>query len=111
MHDDVPFIADAAFTQIESVPPPPLRPRRAAARRALGSALVGVVFLGFVFGPLALSLGHRARLAMLADDDLDGASTVRAAILLGRVGMALHLTLVAAALPWLLFVPSLLQGG
>jgi hypothetical protein len=64
-----------------------------------------------VFGPLALSLGHRARLAMLAEDDLEGASTVRAAMLLGRVGMALHLTLVAAALPWLLFVPALLQGG
>jgi hypothetical protein len=108
MHDDTPWITEAAYLEPVNVPSTPPPPRRAVARRALGSALVGVVFLGFVFGPLAVALAQRARLAMLAADDMEGAATVRAAIALGKVGMALHLTIVATALPWLLFVPPLL---
>jgi hypothetical protein len=103
---DAPWIAEASPTESLELPTRP-RPRCREARRALLWAILGVVCLGFVFGPLALALGQKARLAIAEDPGLGDARTARAAIALGKVGLALHLTLAMAALPWLLFAMPL----
>jgi hypothetical protein len=111
MHHDLPdsawpepaaWIAEAAPTRTLELPDPP-RPRCPEARRALVWAILGVVCLGFVFGPVALALGQRARLAIAEEPALGDLGTAHAAIALGKVGLALHLALVMAALPWVLF--------
>ena len=116
MDQETPWIAEAAWVaEAACVEPPEVeaprpRPRRTEARRALAWGVLGVLCFGFVFGPLALALGHRTRMAMLAEDDHRGASTVRAAITLGRLGLALHLTIAMTILPWVLFVLPLMDA-
>jgi hypothetical protein len=107
MDEDAPWIAQAASTEIaepEAARPSDRDARRAAARRALACAVLGVICLGFLFGPIAVAAGHRVRMAMLAEGDTGSASTAHHAIALGRLGMALHLTLAMTALPWALFM-------
>ncbi len=101
--DDAPWIADAACLQPIEEPARP-GPRCRDARSALVWAILAVVCLGFVFGPLALSTGRRARLAIVMQPELGGARMARVAVVLGTLGMALHLTILMAVLPWLLFV-------
>ena len=86
------------------------RPRCPDARRALIWGVLSVVCFGFIFGPLALAMGHRARFAIADRPELGGAGAARAAITLGRVGLALHLTILMTVLPWLLFVLPLVGG-
>ncbi|MEO7589892.1 MAG: hypothetical protein ABI134_01650, partial [Byssovorax sp.] len=64
------------------------------ARLALASALFGLLFLGFLFGPLALSLGQRARIRIALDPDLGDRGIAQAAQHVGKLALALHLTLV-----------------
>lgn len=109
--DDAPWIADAACVEPLEAPDEPPAPRCREAGRALFCAILGVVFLGFVFGPLALAMGQRARLAIAARPELGGARAVRAAILLGSLGLALHLAILMTALPWLLFALPLVGPG
>ncbi len=111
MQDGSPWVAEAVCVEPMEAPLPPPQPRRAQARRALACAILGVLFFGLVFGPLAVALGHRVRLAMLAESDTEGAPTARAAIALGRLGLAIHLTIAMAVLPWLLFLLPLLNAG
>lgn len=73
------------------------------ARLALASALFGLIFLGFFFGPLALSLGQRARIRIALDPDLGDSGIARAANFVGKLALALHLTLVIGTLGWLFF--------
>jgi hypothetical protein len=108
--DDAPWIADAACVEAPLEVPERTKPKCADARRALIWAILGVVCFGVVFGPLALAVGHRARLTLAAQPELGGARTARIAIALGRVGLALHLTLLLTALPWLLFALPLVGG-
>jgi hypothetical protein len=86
-------------------------PRCPEARRALALAILGVLFLGLVFGPLALALGHRATLAIADEPRLGDARVARAAIALGKVGLAVHLTIAVTIVPWVLFVLPLVAGG
>src|SRR5437660_1686737 len=95
--DDAPWIADAACLEPLEVPDR-AKPRCPDARRALAWAILGVVCFGFVFGPVALALGHRARFAIAARPELGGARAARAANTLGRLGLALHLTIALTAL-------------
>lgn len=111
LREDAGWIAVAASNEPLDLPEPPPRARCVDARRALWWAVLGVVCFGFVFGPLALAIAYRARLAIAAEPELDGAGTVHAAITLGKMGMALHLTVAIAALPWLLFALPLVGGG
>ncbi len=107
--DDTPWIADAAC--VDPLEVPDREPLECAdARRALIWGVVGVVCLGFVIGPVALAIGHRARLAIADRPELRGAGAARAAIALGKIGFALHLTLAATVIPWLLFMLPLLGG-
>ncbi len=73
------------------------------ARLALASALFGLLFLGFFFGPLALSLGQRARMRIALDPDLGDQGIARAAQLVGKFALGLHLTLIIGTLGWLFF--------
>jgi hypothetical protein len=106
---DTPWIADASYLEPIEEPHRP-QARCEDAWRALACAILGVLCLGLVFGPLALSLGQRARLAIAAEPRLRGAATARAAIALGSLGLALHLTIVMTVLPWLLFALPLVGG-
>lgn len=106
---DAPWIADAACLEPLEVPDPPA-PRCPEAGRALIWAILGVVCLGFVFGPVALAMGKRARIAIAAQPELRGAREARVAIALGSVGLAIHLAIVMTALPWLLFALPLVGG-
>jgi hypothetical protein len=101
--NDERWIAVAAHLEPLDLPAPRPRPRSRDARRALAWAILGVLCFGFVFGPLALIHAHRARFAIAADPQIGGAGTARAAIALGKVGLALHLTVAMTVLPWLLF--------
>jgi hypothetical protein len=101
--DDAGFIAIAAHLEPIFAPEPPPRPRCPEARRALAWAILGVVCLGFVFGPLAIALGQRARLAQIEAPEIGDAGVTRAAMTIGKVGLALHLAILFTALPWLLF--------
>jgi hypothetical protein len=101
--DDAGWIAIAAHPEPVPSPEPPPKPRCPEARRALAWAILGFVCLGFVFGPLAIALGHRARLAQVEAPELGDAGMTRAAMAIGKVGMALHLAIVITAAPWLLF--------
>ena len=73
------------------------------ARLALASALFGLLFFGFFFGPLALSLGQRAQIRIALDPELGDQGIARAARLVGKLALALHLTLVIGTLGWLFF--------
>ena len=73
------------------------------ARLALASALFGLLFLGFFFGPLALALAQRARMRSALDPDLGDQGIARAAQLVGKFALGLHLTLIVATLAWLFF--------
>jgi hypothetical protein len=73
------------------------------ARLALASALFGLLFFGFFFGPLALSLGQRARIRIALDPDLGDQGIAHAAQLVGKLALGLHLTLVIGTLGWLFF--------
>ena len=73
------------------------------ARLALASALFGLLFLGFFFGPLALALEQRARMRRALDPDLGDQGIARAAQLVGKFALGLHLTLIVATLAWLFF--------
>lgn len=101
--DDDGWIAVAAHLPPIPSPEPPPRPRCPEARRALAWGILGLLCLGFVFGPLAIALGHRARLAQVDAPEIGGASMARAAMTMGRAGLALHLAIVFTAIPWLLF--------
>jgi hypothetical protein len=72
-------------------------------------ALLGLAF-GLIFAPIAVAWGERLRLAMAAEGDPRGAAAVRAAIVIGRVGIAIHLTLAMTALPWVLFMMPLMDA-
>jgi len=119
MHDDPPgpddndWIAVAAHLEPLAVADPPPRPGQREARWALAWGILGVVCLGFVFGPLALALGQRERFALAGDPARGGARMAHAAITLGKVGLALHLTVAITALPWILFMLPLVgtSGG
>ncbi len=73
------------------------------ARLALASAIFGLLFLGFFFGPLALSLGQRARIRIALDPDLGDRGIAQAADLVGKLALALHLLLVIGTLAFLFF--------
>ena len=73
------------------------------ARLALASALFGLLFLGFFFGPLALALEQRARMRIALDPDLGDRGIARAAQLVGKFAFGLHLTLIIGTLGWLFF--------
>ena len=107
--DDPGWLSIAAPLELVSLPEPPPAPQCREARRALAWAILGLVCFGFVFGPVALALGQRARLARVADPELGDAGLARTAVTIGKVGLALHLTLAFTVLPWLLFVLPL--GG
>ncbi len=113
LRDDDGWIAVAAHLEPLVLPEAPPPPGRREARRALAWAILGVVCLGFVFGPLALSLGQRERFALAGDPERGGAGMARAAITLGKVGLALHLTVAITVVPWLLFALPLvgISGG
>ena len=113
LRDDESWVAAAAHLEPPALPEPPPRPGRREARRALAWAILGIVCLGFVFGPLALALGQRERFALAGDPDRGGAGMARAAITLGKVGLALHLTVAVTVLPWILFALPLvgISGG
>lgn len=108
--DEAPWLSEAVCVEppIEVAERP--RPACVEARRALLWAVLAVAGLGVVFGPLALSLGHRARLAIAAQPELGGAREARAAIALGQVGLAVHLAILMTALPWILFALPLVGG-
>jgi hypothetical protein len=118
MDEHAPWVAQASCLEpgLDQEPDreKPRPRRRRGAARALACGVVGVLFLGFVFGPMAVSLGERLRLAMVASGDHADhadASTLRAAVVLGRIGTAIHLTLAMAALPWLLFMLPMMDTG
>jgi hypothetical protein len=82
----------------------PLRPPRRIcvqeASTALASGLAGLVFLGFVLGPLAILSGRRALARIAAnrfrsDPVYTGADLARAGIVLGVIATIVHLGLVA----------------
>ncbi len=82
------------------------------ARLALASALFGLFFLGFFFGPLALSLGQRAQIRIALDPELGDQGLAHAARLVGKLALGLHLTLVIGTLGWLFFsLPGMTGGG
>jgi hypothetical protein len=118
MHDEprdasaaeAPWISEAAYVEPPLEAPERRRPACPEARRALVWAVLAVAGLGVVCGPLALALGQRARLAIAAQPELRGAGAARAAIALGHVGLAIHLAILLAALPWLLFALPLVGG-
>jgi hypothetical protein len=115
MHDDprdgeAPWISEAACVEPPLDVPDRPRPACPDARRALIWAVLAVAGLGVVCGPLALAVGHRARLAIAAEPELRGAGTARAAIALGHVALAIQLAILMAALPWLLFALPLVGG-
>jgi hypothetical protein len=81
------------------------------ARLALASALFGLLFFGFFFGPLALSLGQRAQIRIALDPDLGDHGIARAARLVGKLALGLHLTLVIGTLGWLFFSLPCMGGA
>ena len=81
------------------------------ARLALASALFGLLFLGFFFGPLALSLGQRAQIRAALDPDLGDQGLARAARLVGKLALGLHLALVIGTLGWLFFSLPCMGGA
>lgn len=81
------------------------------ARLALASALFGLLFLGFFFGPLALSLGQRARMRIALDPDLGDQGIACAAQLVGKLALGLHLTLMIGTLGWLFFSLPCMGGA
>ena len=81
------------------------------ARLALASALFGLLFFGFFFGPLALSLGQRAQIRIALDPDLGDRGIARAARLVGKVALGLHLALVIGTLGWLFFSLPCMGGA
>ena len=102
--------AGAAFEPIE-VPalPRAAKPPSGDARPALAVAALGVLFFGFILGPIAVGLAQRAELAQL-DGGADGHPQARTAARIGRIGMALHLTIALAAIPWVLgMLPLILE--
>jgi hypothetical protein len=111
--EDAPSWVEAAANPEPLVlPVPPASPYLRDARRALLLGVASVLCLGFVLGPLALARGRRAKLAWSGDLVAAGdAGTAEAAIVLGKVGMALHLTIVSAILPWILFMLPLLHDA
>src|SRR5438105_542702 len=108
MDDDSLWVQAAYVEPLDA--PPPTPPLRTNARRALAFAILGVVCFGFVFGPLALAIAHRARLATIAAPHLNDVGITEAATAVGKAGMALHLAIVITALPWLLFMLPFLRG-
>jgi hypothetical protein len=86
------------------------RPPRDQARWAMALAVLGVLCLGFVFGPMALSRGRRVALSLADAPELGGASTAEAAMMVGKAGLALHLAIAATLIPWLLFMLPFLRG-
>ncbi len=73
--------------------------------------VLGLIFFGLVFGPLALRWGQSARLAVVEDDDPRDVGLAHVAVTLGKAGFAIHLAVIMAALPWLLFMLPLVFGG
>jgi hypothetical protein len=104
------WFAEAVIFQPEQVvnraPPKPARNDR----RALALAILGVICFGFVFGPLALIFGQRARVAMVEGSRHESGRMTQTAITVGKLGMALHLTLAICVVPWLLFMLPLLNA-
>jgi hypothetical protein len=98
----------ASARHLTPLPPPPRRrrpkKRLRAAERAMVFGVLGVVCCGFVFGPLALRWGQSARIAVVESEDPRDVGLAEAAVKLGKAGFALHLAVLMAALPWLLFV-------
>ncbi|HEY4121971.1 MAG TPA: hypothetical protein VGM56_29090 [Byssovorax sp.] len=100
--------AGAAFEPIEGPPAPRAkRPPSSDARPALAIAALGVLFFGFILGPIAVALAQRAELAQM-DRGADGHPQARAAAKIGRLGMALHLAIALAAIPWVMFMLPLI---
>src|SRR5262245_23354223 len=112
--DDDRWVAFAAHVEPLALPEPPRRPgvpRNKEARRALALAILGILGFGLVASPLALALGQRARLALAAEPGHRDTGVARAAVVIGRFGLALHIAVVATVLPWLLFVLPLHGAG
>lgn len=101
--DEPSWVAAADHLEPIALPEMP-RPHRREARYALALAILGVLCLGFVFGPIALARGYRARFALIDDPHAGDAGVVRAAIAIGKVGLAIHLAIVITIIPWLLFL-------
>jgi hypothetical protein len=110
--DDGTFVVRA--THLSSIPPARARKRRRplrAAQRAMVFGVLGVICCGFVFGPLALRWGQSSRIAVAGGEDQGDASLAEVAVTLGKAGMAIHLAVILASLPWLLFMLPLVLGG
>lgn len=103
-HDEPGWIAIAGHPEPLTLPERARRrARTAGAGRALACALLGVLCFGIVLGPLALSMGYKARFAIADEPEMGGAGVADAAIALGKLGLALHLAIALTVLPWLLF--------
>ncbi|MEP7121762.1 MAG: hypothetical protein ABJE95_12660 [Byssovorax sp.] len=81
------------------------------ARLALASALFGLLFFGFFFGPLALALGQRAQIRISLEPELGDQGLARAARLVGKLALGLHLTLAIGTLGWLFFSLPCMGGA
>jgi hypothetical protein len=111
--DDARWVASARH--LTPLPPPPrrrkARKRLRAAQRAMVFGVLGIVCFGLFFGPLALRWGQTARLAVVEDDDPRDVGLAHAAVTLGKAGFAIHLAVIMASLPWLLFMLPFVFGG
>jgi hypothetical protein len=108
-----PFIAAAAEVEPFEERKRPRPKRRRQARRALALALLGVVCFGFVFGALAVIAGRRAILDAVAASSAPhhvDCHLAYTAIAIARAGMALHLTIAIAIMPWVLFMLPFLRA-
>lgn len=106
--DDPPWVADAMCFEPLAAPESRRAPSVPDARRALWFGILAVVCFGLVFGPLALAVGQRARLALAGQPESRETGVAHTAIALGKLGMALHLTILLSAIPWVLFMLPLL---
>jgi hypothetical protein len=106
--DDPPWVADATCFEPLAAPEPRRQPSVPDARRALWFGVLAVVCFGLIFGPLALAVGQRARLALAGQPESRDAGVAHTAIALGKLGMALHLAILLSAIPWVLFMLPLL---
>jgi hypothetical protein len=111
--DDDRWVALAAHVEPLALPEPRRRkkPRNKEARRALALAILGVLGFGLVASPLALALGQRAKFALVTEPDYRDAGVARAAVTLGKLGLALHIAVVITVMPWLLFMLPLMRGA
>lgn len=112
--DDDRWVALAAEVEPPAPPErrerPKRRPLSREAWRALAFAIIGLLGFGLVASPLALSFGHRARLASMADADGRGTRVAHVAVTMGKLGFALYLAIAVSVIPWFLFMLPLARG-